>query len=454
LQQRLLDAWLGDRDDLCVVGDDDQTIYSFTGASRDHLLHFSRRFPQATVVHLVRDYRSTPQVVELANRVIAGDPTRRGAGKQLIAQLSDGPAATLAEHDSEPQEAKWVASRIRALVDSGTPLAEIAVLYRVNAQSQAYEAALAAAGIPYLVRGGERFFDRREVREAIAALRAASRVEEAEPLLDRVHAALGERLGWRPDGAPAGAGAARDRWDALAALVGVAADLATAEPSAGLVDLVAELDQRVSDQHAPSVAGVTLASLHAAKGLEWDAVFLVGLADGTMPIQHATTVEALAEERRLLYVGITRARRHLSLSWALARAEGGRRTRVRTRFLDGVAGLPDRVVPDRSGRRTKGPAKCRVCAAPLMAAADRHLRRCADCPSDYDEELFERLREWRKGRAVELGQPAYCVFTDVTLTAIAESKPASVAELSAIPGVGGTKLEKFGPEVLALVSNE
>ncbi len=198
---------------------------------------------------------------------------------------------------------------------------------------------------------------------------------------------------------------------------------------------------------------MTLASLHAAKGLEWDAVFLVGLADGTMPIQHATTPEQVAEERRLLYVGITRARRHLSLSWALARAEGGRRTRKRSRFLDGLAGAPDRAGPDRSARKSKGLAKCRVCGAPLMNVADKHLRRCAGCPSDYDEELFERLRTWRKGRAAELGQPAYCVFTDVTLTAIAEARPASVEDLAAIPGVGGPKLDKFGSEVLDLVAN-
>jgi len=454
LQQRLLDAWLGDRDDLCVVGDDDQTIYSFTGASRDHLLHFSRRFPDATVVRLVRDYRSTPQVVELANRVIAGDTTRRGVPKTLIAQQPDGPAPAFAEHDSEPEEARWVTGRVKALVDAGTPLSEIAVLYRVNAQSQAYEAALAAAGVPYLVRGGERFFDRREVREAVAALRAASRVEEPEPLLERVHSALRERLDWRPDGAPSGAGAARDRWDALAALVGVAADLAAADPSAGLGTFVAELDERIADQHVPAVAGVTLASLHAAKGLEWDAVFLVGLVDGTVPIQHATTPDQVAEERRLLYVGVTRARRYLALSWALARAEGGRRTRSRSRFLDGVTGAPDRVVPERGARKSRTLAKCRVCGAPLMAAAARHLRRCEDCPATMDEALFERLRDWRKVRAGELGQPAYCVFTDITLTAIAEGRPTTVDELAEIPGVGPTKLDKFGQEVLALVSNE
>ncbi len=453
LQQRLLDAWLGERADICVVGDDDQTIYSFAGASREHLLQFSRRYPDATVVRLVRDYRSTPQVVELANRVIAGDPTRRGSPKSLVAQLPEGPTPLFVEHGSEPEEARWVTARVKALLDAGTPVFEVAVLYRVNAQSQAYEAALAAAGVPYLVRGGERFFDRREVRDAVAALRGASRVTEPEPLLEQVHAALAERVAWRPDGAPSGAGAARDRWDALAALVSIAGDLAAADPHAGLADFVAELDERIADQHVPVVAGVTLASLHAAKGLEWDAVFLVGLADGTMPIQHATTLEQIAEERRLLYVGITRARRHVALSWALARAEGGRRTNSRSRFLDGITGTPEPAAAERGARRSRSVAKCRVCGKPLVDVAARHLRRCADCPSTMDEALFERLRDWRKGRAGELGQPAYCVFTDLTLTAIAEGRPTSVDELAAIPGVGPTKLDKFGQEVLALVSN-
>ena len=476
LQQRLLDAWLGERRELCVVGDDDQTIYSFTGASRDYLLHFGERFPDAEVIRLVRDYRSTPQVVELANKVIAADRTRREP-KRLVAQLGAGPPPAFAEHDSEPEEAAWAAQRIRALLDTGIKPGEIAVLYRINAQSEVYEAALSAAGIPYLVRGGQRFFERREVREAIGALRiAAARMDPPEVIPDHsgpqaipdhpgpegipdqlegsgglvaaVHAAL-ERLDWRPDAPPAGAGAARDRWEAIAALAGLAGELAALEPDAALPAFVAELEQRAADQHAPAVQGVTLASLHAAKGLEWDAMFLVGLADGTLPYQAATTDDAIAEERRLLYVGITRTRVHLHLSWALARARGGRRTRRRTRFLDGIAGPP----AARADGPRRAPATCRVCGAPLFSATARKLRRCDGCPASMDEALFERLRDWRKTRAAALGQPAYCVFTDATLQAIAESGPADVGALAAIPGVGPTKLDKFGAEVLALVAD-
>ena len=458
LQQRLLDAWLGGRDDLCVVGDAQQTIYSFTGATPDHLLRFRQRFPHATEVRLVRDYRSTPQVVGLANSVIAKATTKH-ARLELVAQQPPGAEPVFTEHDDEPAEAKAVAARCRELVAAGTPASEIAVLYRVNAQSAAYEAALTDAGVPYLIRGGERFFDRAEVREAILLLRGAGRASDTdapEGLADLVADVLRSGLGWERDTSPAGSGATRERWESLAALHRLAGDLAAATPEAGLRELVAELEERASAQHAPSVEGVTLASLHAAKGLEWDAVFLVGLVDGTLPLVHADTPEAVEEERRLLYVGVTRARFHLSLSWALARSPGGRASRRPSRFLDGLHRAASRPAPAsgsaRAARRERsGPVTCRVCGTSLVAAVDRKLGRCAGCPSSMDEQLFEALREWRAGRAKELSQPAYCVFTDATLTAIAEQRPTDVASLVKIPGIGQAKLDKYGEDVLSLV---
>jgi len=460
LQQRLLDAWLGGRSDLCVVGDPNQTIYSFTGASPDYLLQFPRRYPDAAVVRLVRDYRSTPQVVDLANRVaatrVAG--ARGSSAPPLVAQRADGPAPTFREHGSEPDEAADVARRARELVDSGVLASEIAVLFRVNAQSEVYEQALADAGVPYVVRGGTRFFDRPEIREASAALRRVARAGEDTSLVQAATGAL-TSVGWTPS-PPPGGGAARDRWEALTALLRLAEELAEQDPAAALPALVAELDDRAAHQHAPTVDGVTLASLHAAKGLEWDAVFVVGLVDGTLPIQHAVTAEQVAEERRLLYVGITRAREVLSLSWALARSAGGRRVRRPSRFLAelpelvGVRGGPGGAAA--AGRRdrspARGPALCRVCGKTLMGAVDRKLRRCAGCPSSIDEPLFDALRDWRRARAAEQQQPAFCVFTDATLTAIAETRPASVAELVTVPGVGAAKLAKYGDEVLAIIA--
>ncbi|MEV7442288.1 ATP-dependent DNA helicase UvrD2 [Streptomyces sp. NPDC091204] len=468
LQQRLLDLWLGERDSLCVVGDASQTIYSFTGATPDHLLNFRTKYPQATVVKLVRDYRSTPQVVHLANGLLNQAKGRAAEHRlELVSQRETGPDPFYAEYADEPAEAEGVAHRIRDLIAAGVPAGEIAVLYRINAQSEVYEQALADAGVPYQLRGAERFFERAEVQKAILALRGAARSGGNDPLLDDV-VELGSQVravlsstGWTSE-PPAGSGAVRDQWESVAALVRLAEDFARSRPGATLADLTIELEERKAAQHAPTVQGVTLASLHAAKGLEWDAVFLVGLTDGMLPITYAKTDEQVEEERRLLYVGVTRARLHLTLSWGLSRAPGGRASRRPSRFLNGLR--PGSAVP-RSGpgsatesgprkRGRRGPVLCRVCGKTLTEAGELKLMRCEDCPSDMDEGLYERLREWRAGQSREQGLPAYCVFTDKTLMAIAEAAPTEPGELSMISGVGGRKLDRYGAEVLAICAGQ
>jgi DNA helicase-2/ATP-dependent DNA helicase PcrA len=475
LQQRLLSAWLGGRDDLCVVGDPNQTIYSFTGATPSYLLSFPRQHPGAMVVRLHRDYRSTPQVVGLANRILG-----RRSVLRLVGQRPPGPEPEFAEYDDEPAEATAVAARCRVLIEGGLPASGIAVLFRVNAQSETYERALAEAGVPYLLRGGERFFDRREVREAILLLRAvratapSAGVPDAGPgsgpgtgpgaagpgsvdaaaggppadggevppggaapgLVATVRAVL-STTGWSGT-APPGGGAARERWESLAALVGLAEELASTVPGAGLADLVAEVDKRAEAQHAPTMQGVTLASLHAAKGLEWDAVFLVGLVDGTLPIQHATTEAELDEERRLLYVGVTRARERLVLSWSLSRAEGGRRSRRRSRFLSGVAPEPEPLVRAAAGR----------------PAGARDGRPSVGPPDGADPELFARLRSWRSARAQTQRVPAFAVLNYATLAAIAARRPRDTRGLVAIPGIGQRKLDMYGADVLAIVRGD
>jgi DNA helicase-2/ATP-dependent DNA helicase PcrA len=449
LQQRLLEAWLGGRTDVTVVGDASQTIYSFTGASSSYLVDFARWQRDARVVRLVRDYRSTPQVVGLANAVIR---QARGAEArlrlELVGQRPSGPEPDIRVLPDEPAEAAAVAKRCAELIGSGVPAREVAVLFRTNAQSQVYEEALAEAGVPYVVQGAERFFERAEIRQAMVALRAAVRSTTPETTLsDAVVMAL-EAVGWRPNEPPAG-GAARERWEALSALVAL-----TEEVDVGtLAEFCAELTRRAAVQHAPTVEGVTLASLHSAKGLEWDAVFLVGLAEGTLPTTYAKTPEALEEERRLLYVGITRARQWLWLSYASARASGGRQRRP-SRFLPMAE--PNR--PARSGgakepRQRRGLViSCRICGAALLSGPERKLGRCADCPSDLDDELLERLREWRVRMAGIQKVPAYVVFTDATLTALAERKPSRTEELIEIAGIGPRKLGLYGEAVLALVN--
>ncbi|MEU8260110.1 ATP-dependent DNA helicase UvrD2 [Micromonospora sp. NPDC048999] len=468
LQQRLLDAWLGGRDDLTVVGDASQTIYSFTGATSSYLVDFPRRHRAATVVRLFRDYRSTPQVVGLANAVIS---QARGAEARLRLELHGqrppGPEPELRIFTDEPAEANAVAARCRALIDSGTPAREIAVLFRTNAQSEAYEKALTEARVPYQVQGAERFFERPEVRQAMVALRAATRsIDGSIPLPAAVVEGLAA-VGWAPDAPPPG-GAARERWEALAALVQLAEEYAATpevvpigeaaaiERPVTLADFNEELARRAAQQHVPTVEGVTLASLHSAKGLEWDAVFLVGLVEGTLPTSYAKTTEQVEEERRLLYVGITRAREWLWLSYAVSRSPGGRARRP-SRFLPQLdrSGGGERAgagAARRTERRRIQVVSCRICGATLLAGADRKLGRCPTCPSDLDEELYERLREWRQRVAEAQRVPAYVVFTDATLTALAERRPGRSEELIAIAGIGPRKLGLYGDTVLALVA--
>jgi DNA helicase-2/ATP-dependent DNA helicase PcrA len=431
LQQRLLDAWLGGRADLCVVGDPNQTIYSFTGADPDYLLGFADRYPDAAVVKLERDYRSTPQVVALANRLIGQAPKRKGLPDlQLHGQRAEGPEPRFTEYADEPAEATAVAARCRALIDGGMPAAEIAVLFRINAQSQVYESALADAGVPYVLKGGERFFERPEVREAVLLLRgAAAGGSEPGALVPTVRDVLAS-TGWVEHRPPPG-GAARDRWQSLAALVDLAVDLVEEDPALDLPGFVTHLAERAGAQHAPTVQGVTLASMHAAKGLEWDVVFVVGLVDGVVPIaQSLSRPLAVDEERRLLYVALTRAREQLMLSWSLARNPGAKRARPRSRFLTGLA-------PD---------------SGPTAPAARRPGKRPKVVLEGEAGELFERLRTWRSQAAQSASVPAYVVFTDATLQAIAETRPSNLRELSGLPGIGARKLEMYGQDVLTAVT--
>jgi DNA helicase-2/ATP-dependent DNA helicase PcrA len=432
LQQRLLDAWLGGRADVCVVGDPNQTIYSFTGADPDYLLGFADRYPDAAVVKLERDYRSTPQVVGLANKLIGQAPERRSIFRlKLLGQRPEGPEPRFLEHPDEPTEAAAVAQACRAMIEAGTPASEIAVLFRINAQSQVYESALADVGVPYVLKGGERFFERPEVREAVVLLRgAAAGGSEPGALVTTVRDVLAS-TGWVEHRPPAG-GAARDRWQSLAALVDLAVDLVAEDPTTDLPRFVTHLAERADAQHAPTVQGVTLASMHAAKGLEWDAVFVVGLVDGVLPIaQSLSRPDAVEEERRLLYVAVTRAREQLTLSWSLVRNPGAKRARPRSRFLDGL-------VPG---------------STPTAPAPQRKAKKVKVVLDGEAGELFERLRAWRSTTAQAASVPAYVVFTDATLQAIAEARPTSIRELSGLPGVGARKLEMYGEDVLATVGD-
>jgi DNA helicase-2/ATP-dependent DNA helicase PcrA len=434
LQQRLLELWAGDSTDVSVVGDEDQTIYTFTGATSSYLTGFAGRHPGARIVALTENYRSSPQVLDLANRLLAGE----GRTKGLTATRPDGPPPTFDHHPNADAELASIVRRIRGwLADSTEAIdaSEIAILVRMNAQLAPLEEALTRAGIAYVVRG-IRFYERREIVAALAALRRA-RIESVGPTLaEAIRALLAKELGHDSAEPPEAARGddARERAAALETFLAIVDELVAADPATDADAVLAELRRRAAHEREGSSNGVNLLTYHRAKGLEWDAVILPMLEDGSLPIRQAIDdPAALAEERRLFYVGITRARRLLNISWADRRETRGRDARrQRSRFLDGLLpASPRRVVqhPDR------------------FAVAE--ARRSPD-----HDPLLAALRAWRTSRAREDAVPAFVVFHDSTLAAIAEQRPASLAALRRVQGIGPAKLDKYGEEVIAVIGAE
>lgn len=432
LQARLLDLWLGGRHDVCVVGDVAQTIYSFTGASPDYLTGFGRKHPGARIVELTRDYRSTPQIVSLANDVLAHSSQREGTVR-LSSQREGGAQVTYRTYDDDRAEAEGVAASIADLIDAGMAPHSIAVLMRTNGQSQAFEEALGARGIPVAVAGGKPFFARDDVRTAISRLRAAAAAATDTGSVGEIVRDVLSGVGWAPE-APSGQ-AGSERWSNMNAIVGWADD----SQAQTLPAFVAELDERVAYQVEPDKAGVELASIHAAKGLEWDAVFLVGVAEGLLPISYAKTAAAREEERRLLYVAITRARDLLTVSWARSRGADGRGKRKRSRLLDGI-----------------WPEEARVGAPKKRARASTRALNQAfeEEASPQAIELFGRLKAWRLEVSRQAGVPPFAVFTDQTLRDIAQAMPKNTTQLRVIRGIGDVKVQRFAAPVLALVRGE
>lgn len=462
LQKSVLDLWVGERDDLCVVGDPSQTIYSFTGASSKYLLDFVTAHPSATRVELIRCYRCSPEIVAMANAVIHGEA--RSKPLTLRSQQDSGSTPKVSAYADDNDEAENVAQAIKKLINSGTAAADIAILFRINAQSAEFETALTNLDIPLVMRGTERFFERPEVKSALTLLRGDAKNTGLSPtnLAEHVRDVL-SGTGWSQQ-APRGTGAVREKWESLLALMTMAEEF---DPGTSLSDFIADIDARISVEHAPTADAVTLASIHSAKGLEWPVVFLIGCSEGLLPLSYANSEDGVDEERRLAYVGITRAARILEVSWGKSRAPGGKSTRSLSRFF---ANLPQDLVSATADsglvvagslvrgssqvthtRKRTGPKPCRVCGKGLVTPSERTIGRCQKCPGEPNEIIFETLRVWRKERSLEKNVPAYIIFTDATLTAMAELVPSNFDELAAIPGVGPAKLTEFGSELLEII---
>ena len=394
LQQSLLELWLGPRDDLCAVGDDYQSIYGFTGASPEWLLGLATSYPHATVVRLEKNYRSSPQVLALANRLV---PKLGGAEKSLRATRPEGPEPELRGFGSPDDEGAWILERVRALHAEGVPYEEMAILMRLNACSVDFEELFADAEIPFQ---GAALLARDGARQLLKGLRGAGfgslaeevrRVAVQQGLVEPVPDGVGER------------------------------ELVRQADLARLCKLAEEFDDgtktvqqwvewlRARFDHGAQ-GGVHLLTLHRAKGLEFDAVFLPRVEEKELPCKPAMRVPAqLAEERRLLYVGITRARKHLALTWA-------------------------------------GKASRFLLELGVQAASPPAVRKAR--AEEPDDPTYVALKEWRLNRSKADDIPAYVVFHNSTLAEIASRRPKTIAELASVPGVGPTKLERYGRDVL------
>ena len=396
LQQTLLDRWLGSGDELCAVGDDYQSIYAFTGATPEYLLGLPTRFPHAAVVRLEANYRSSPEILGLANRIV---PSLGGAAKVLRATLGAGPGPDVLSFATREAETAFVVERVRKLQAEGVPLEEMAVLCRTNARLADFEEPFHDAKIPFQ---GAALLGREAARQLLRQLRRRDTNTVAATVR-----ALAVDAGWK-ERLPGKLGEREVvRQSDLSRLIRLAEDFDDGHRTAA--DFIADLEARFGSTGADR-RGVHLLTLHGAKGLEFEVVFIPRVEEKELPIRQARRPGEIAEERRLLYVGLTRAKRYLALTWS---------------------GKPSRFLRE-----------LEIDTPPVRAVR----------PPEPDDPLYNALKRWRLQRATADDLPAYVVFHNSTLAEIAGRRPSNLSELGAVSGVGPAKLDRYGDDVLRVVA--
>ncbi len=444
LQYRLLLAWLGPSTDLCVVGDPDQAVYSWNGADPELLTGMPRHWPTAEVVRLEDNHRCSPQILAAAAAVL--DRTDR----QLRSTAADGPRPSVTAYASEAAEATGIAAGVQRAHGHGRRWGSLAVLTRTNAQLIPIQQALEAAGVPYWSPSQRELLHDPVAREVLMAVRTRPGVPLQMVAADLAASAEERSLG------------SEDRSGTLTALAELARTFCRQEPESTAAQWLAWLPTAVSDdpRTPPPHDAVTLCSFHRAKGLEWEAVWVAGLEEGLVPIGRAATAAAHAEERRLLYVALTRPSAELFCSWAGQRTFGSRPVpRRASPWLEAIrtagSDQPDGVDGPSDAGQWRG--RLRDQRRQLHDGFGSRRRtsrvRVPEGWPEPDGDLVRALQSWRADTARAGGVPAYVVLHDATLAALASLSPRTTEELLRVPGLGPVKAGRFGPTLLSLLAD-
>ena len=461
-QYRLLEGWLGIEPgtefaegtfDLCVVGDPNQAIYAWNGADPRFLTQFAQRFASAEVIRLEDNYRSTPQILTVADAILG---MGQRESRPLRANRPDGVVPSVTDYASDLDEAKGVARSIRDRHSQRRPWSQFAVLTRTNAQALLFEEAFRAVGIPHKVRGGGMFLAQPEIKNALGELRRspgnvafASRIIDLEEMV--TEALVGGTTG--PEGT-------NERAANLEGLVRLANEFVGIDPMGSTASFLQWVNGVITSRaDEPDRGGnlVEITTFHRAKGLEWPVVFVAGLERGYVPIGQADNQDAWDEERRLLYVAVTRAEQELHCSWAKSRTFGSRTTaRTRSPWVDNIdaARLSGEHPADGDWRaqlrllRERADAAKAAGVPGIRGTKNAHIQ----IGTNADPKVLEVLKKWRAGKARATGVPAFVIFHDTTLAAVAEAQPDSHEGLLALPGVGSVKVDRYGDEVIAVLA--